>query len=242
MVIKSNEYIGDDELILKNNYYPIGLYKSDIFNYYINNKQDILREYNKEAVLIFLLNELNNTVIIRRYKGSPIYLTRKNYEFFLYKGRTISISVETPEPTDYIIIDFDYNEESVSNSDVVRYLKLIHRYLSEISIIKKIKIYSSATGFHIYGFLTKKLHKSKCIDLIKLHFNELKKDSIIVIDQVNKKRNQINLDLSSMKTLGSHTLFNCLCKNGLLYKDVSNSFSSVDKRKFVIMKQSKEIF
>ncbi len=225
-----------DELVIQNKYYPIGLKKSQIYNYYMENKDKILKEYNRQPVLMLVNTELNNTVIIRKYRSAPIILNQKNYEFFLYKGRTISFSVETPDPTDYIIVDIDY-DSSVPKTTYTKYITICINLLNKLKIVKTVEVYSSANSFHVYGFLNKKHKKEKLIEIMNDLFKELKDDKHVVINNTRKQRNQINFDYSPMMEMGSHTLFNCLCKNGLKYEEVTKTYKSLNKESLVIERQ-----
>ena len=57
------------ETIVKNEYYPSGLKEVDIWNYYQENKINILKETLGKTLIVFFTTSLNKTTVLRKNKS-----------------------------------------------------------------------------------------------------------------------------------------------------------------------------
>ena len=69
-----------EDTVIKNTFYPKGLRESEIYNYYLSKKKDLLKWIDGRRVAFLLRLSEKHSVLIRNQKGNPIYLTDSNFE------------------------------------------------------------------------------------------------------------------------------------------------------------------
>jgi len=234
-VTDSSQLSDLDKIIFTNKYYPNGITKNMLINYYTVNARRILNECGKRPVVLFFSFEPNEPLVIRRnINGSPIILYPKIYDKLVGSGNVISIAAEVPDRTNFWVIDIDcktmdnskYKAEAVD--DII---SLMEPY------IKFYKVYNSTTGFHIYGYLVKKVNRSIQRGLVERLLEDKLSGKYRIDGQILDKsveHENINLDLSSMNQRGSILVPNSLSREGIICKDVTNSYKKWNWRKGII--------
>ena len=200
-----------ETIIIKNEFYPSGLTEKDIYNYYIQNKNLILKNSENRNLMIFLATDVNKFIVKRKKGDDYIKLTGSNYEKEI-TGRTVSIHEERRQYENTGVIDIDYhdfNKIKECADDVYGYI------VDKLPIAKQVKIvYTGKTGIHI-RFNLDKLYNVDAIRMILL--KELRASSLSKKYTIGFKRTEDkpNLDLGSSKIKGNIILVGSLSIIGL---------------------------
>lgn len=194
-------------IIISNEFYKSGLKESDVYNYYINNKNIILNNINNRHIMLFIFTKLNEYIVKRKIKNSFITLNSNNYETVI-NGRTASIHSSMNNNENFGIIDIDgdnFDDLKKATIDVYNYI---------VKKFKKVDIrYTGKTSFHIIPYFD----KSNDINYNKIFLKDLliKEFSNSFTTESKRQKNKINLDLSSNKLNGGFITENCLSIMGL---------------------------
>jgi len=134
------------EIIVKNEYYPSGLREVDIWNYYQQNKINILKETIGKTLIVFFATSLNKTIVIRKNKSKGlIRLTPTDYNTIV-SGRTLSFHSIMDRYSNYGIIDIDTNDFNKAKDAVID----IFNIMEESRFTKSLQIrFSGKKSFHI---------------------------------------------------------------------------------------------
>jgi len=217
-----------DKIVLINKYYPKGLTKKDIADYYNKNKKLILSGCVNRPVFLFMSFSKRSKIVVKRHLNERqlIFLNSNNYDKIL-NGYVISISIETPDPTPYWCIDLDYSN-NVSNLEKIDSLEKIIEIIKDHT--ENIRITNSSTGYHVYGYLNRKqnLASSKKVLLSILKMS--------VPGNMSLTRNRrITVDLSPMNRRGGSTLIGSLTRSGIICTDITENYRDViPERDFTI--------
>lgn len=218
-----------ESVILTNVYYPKGLRESQIWNHYQKYKNWIIEGAKGRSVVVFLIPNINDIIVIRKLKGNNIVLSLDTYDKVI-SGRTISFAYELGKVLEYYVIDIDYNS-GVSESSKKDFLELVLDFYKTLPEVIGNKIYLSSSGYHVYGYLEKKMDYRISTNVLKKKMNYYFKDQCS-IDSKNKDKFRINLDLSPMKN-GACTVPFALNRNGLICYDVTNNYLDFDRKQAV---------
>ena len=209
-----------NKIVFKNSIYPIGLTTGDIYSYYLRNKSKILEMVEKKKLILFMSFDVDKPLtVVRNLKdGSPIILNKSNYTNIL-SGYNISISMETPDPTDYIVLDIDYKDRA-TEMQMKRAASDVRNMFNNMSIVKESKITNSSTGYHIYGFLKRKI---KLDDAREILLTNIKKNfsGKYGIGR-NSKVSGVVLDITPMYKRGAITIPYSLTREGIKCEYINN--------------------
>ena len=207
-------YPKNPDSIVTKLFYPSGLTEKKIWEYYQENKNNIIEQNKNRNVMIFILLDDGSLVVRKRWKEVPIKLTPSNYDEIL-SGRSISVNslmrpIESIAIVDVDSSNFEHNKEATKT--VFRALSQKSSFIEECSIR-----YTGKTGFHIFCQLNKKMN----INVIKIILKKLLINNNEVISKytVQSKRGSTkpNIDLTSNRvgggfiTLGSLSIFGLRC-------------------------------
>lgn len=211
-----------ETIILKNEYYPSGLTQLDVYEYYINNKLNILKAVKNREVMFFL--QTNNDIIIKRkINNNFIRLNNSNYEKFI-TGRTLSIHSTINKRDNIGIIDID----SDNFDEAKKVTGEVFDYLSRIFIGDTLQIrFTGKTSFHIVKYFDRQKSvaniKSLLFDRLSEKFNG--------IYNLTQKTIYPKIDLSSNKFHGGFITLNSLSILGLKCMEIKrNQLNSFNKR------------
>lgn len=200
-----------DAIIIKNSFYLSGLTETDIQKYYLQNKQEILKETRNREVMLFLRTE--NQIVVRRHdrEGDIAKLTAKNYEDLIHR-RIISIHSTMRKRETFGIVDIDVDNFAKAKAAT----GIVYQYLSKISTFKSVKIrYTGKESFHIFCYFGRSIP----INNIRMFLRKLLEPKFEGKYDIAAKRTagKVNLDLSSNKyrggfiTLGSLSVWGLKC-------------------------------
>ena len=203
-----------ETLVIQNQYYPNGLKQIDIWNYYQKNKQLILQQVKGRELIVFFATNKNTTTVIRKRNGSPIILTKDNYDTIV-SGRTLSFHSTMNNIENFGIVDIDIN-----NFETAKYLTtIISRKLLTAPFIKDVGIrFTGKESFHIVCYLKRKLYINGIKELLKNFLKEKKDDDDDdegYTIQYKRTDNTPNIDLSSNKFKGGFITSGSLSVLGL---------------------------
>jgi len=229
-------------ILLINKYYPSGLTEEKVLEYYMDNKETVLKECGDAYIIFYIVLENGQTVIKRRdTDGKYIKLDEKNYEKHVHK-RVLSLWREHESFTNKWIFDLDFGPNIKENlkKDCVYDILGFYSNLYERGWtwnVSSYRITNTSTGYHV--FLEMKRRNSS-INNVRLAEEELKKyfeESNYIINRRNKYKayNDIIIDLSPMYPRGSYVVPFSLNKNGLICEDVTLKFETY-KREDSILK------
>lgn len=217
-------------IIIQNSYYPKGLTEGKIYEYYMRNKESIIKEINGRFVLVFLVPKKNESVVLRNRGGNEILLNRLNYDEVI-SGRTISISVERGSQIDYFCVDID-GGKSVKEQQLKRAVDDVCRGPIQI-VAPRRRVSSTASGYHVYLYLKKSMSIEAAHKTLKSLLQSTFGDKYNITGKPPKP-NEIKLDISPTTNRGSHTVIGALCRNGLACKDVTNTISRFNRKQAII--------
>ena len=206
-----------ETIIIQNQFYPKGLTEGEVYDYYIKNKQKILKEVIGKNLTFYFATDLNNIIVMRKAK-TPTGFLRLNYENYdeLITGRTISIHSNFNRTSDFGIIDIDIDDFDLAKRATHDIYNLIEMKCPFVNKIKS--IYTGKNSFHVICYtrrpmdidnfriqMRKFLIEDEDAQLFKNHYTVL-----------NKRIKGIpNLDLSSNKYLGGYITLHSLSILGL---------------------------
>lgn len=219
-------------IVIQNEYYPGGLSELQVWKHYQKFKDNIISEIDKTAVCLWLFIDINKSIVKRKVLNSPFTIINSNFDKVM-TGRTVSVSSELSSNTNKIIIDVDpgngVNEYQIK--ECVR--DILDSTISNIPQISQKRIISTASGYHIYLILNRKMNintiRSMTLRLLSTDFKD-----VYLINTKNPQSNEINLDLTPIVPRGLHQTPYALCRNGLMSMDVTDYLSSFNRRSAII--------
>lgn len=180
------------ETIVKNEYYPSGLKEVDIWNYYQENKINILKETLGKTLIVFFATSLNKTTVLRKNKSKElIRLTPTDYNTIV-NGRTLSFHSVMDRYSKYGIIDIDTDNFDKAKDTVID----IYNVMEKSKFTKDLQIrFSGKKSFHIKVDLNGEF---RIEDIKKIIFNQLIENNIQQKYTIAHKRfrNIPNIDLN----------------------------------------------
>ena len=213
-------------IIIRNEYYPDGLKEERVWNYYLKNKNKIIKEAANRPIIIFLFVSENNSIILRRTRSNEsITLNKENYEKVI-SGRSVSLSVENIGG--YYCIDID-SKENVKEEDKKQAVQDILDIYKKLPEVKKIRVTSSSSGYHVYGYLVKQVSPDTAINILKKHLEFSLKDKYGIGQRIDSSDKDIVLDFAPMYSRGSHTLPGSLNRNGTICLDITKNWKTFDR-------------
>jgi len=208
-----------ETIILKNNYYPQGLREIDIWNYYQENKGNILNATRNRDVMFAIMVDVNKPVLRRKGQSGYIRLTPQNYDEII-TGRTVSIysTVGMYEEIGIIDIDIDPSDgfawAKKATSDVYDFV------MDKMPIVKTASIrFTGKTSFHIICNFNQKMK----VDTIRFMLQKFLRSSELTRTytvEAKRRRGIPNLDLSPNKIKGAYITSNSLSLLGLKCMEV----------------------
>lgn len=219
-------------VIINNNYYPGGLTEEMVWNHYQKYKKIIISEINNRPIMLFVFTELNKSIVKRKIFNSPFTLKEKNYDKIL-TGRTVSIAVERKKSIDYLCIDIDPGPSVVETQLKQCIQDLLESSIAKLPMIFGHRVISTAKGYHLYFYLSKKLSIGAARKLLITMLN-IEFAGIYMIAGKKPSGNKINLDISPTTFRGLHQVPYALCRNGLMSMDITKSWKTFNRRKAII--------
>jgi len=208
-----------ETIILKNNYYPQGLREIDIWNYYQENKGNILNATRNRDVMFAIMVDVNKPILRRKGQSGYIRLTPQNYDEII-TGRTVSIysTVGMYEEIGIIDIDIDPSDgfawAKKATSDVYDFV------MDKMPIVKTASIrFTGKTSFHIICNFNQKMK----VDTIRFMLQKFLRSSELTRTytvEAKRRRGIPNLDLSPNKIKGAYITSNSLSLLGLKCMEV----------------------
>lgn len=215
-----SEPLNKDTIVIKNKYYPNGLTELDIWNYYIDSKNLIMSSCEGKYIVFWIATNENETVLVRKIKGMPIFFTFGNYSK-LITGRTLAIGNITKTTENIAILDIDCDDFDLAKhatKDVYNFI-LEKPDLFHGASIK----YTGKSGFHVICYLNRSMNINVIRELMKTIISEsylIKKYTMSY-----KRTNGIpNIDLSIMKENGVY-----IAKDSLSIIGLRSLFIPIDK-------------
>lgn len=206
-----------DTVLIKNKFYPKGLTELDIWNYYQNNKLNILEEVRNRDLFFYIAVDLNKFIIKRKGKNTKfIRLTPQTYDDYIH-GRVVSIHSTMKKVESFGIIDID--------TDDFRKAKLaafdVYEEALKFELIDSVEIrYSGKQSFHIVCNFIKPIIIDKIREYLRYKLNEAKLYTKYTIEYKRTTRVP-NLDLSPNKYRGGYITKGSLSIWGLKCMEVS---------------------
>lgn len=207
----------EDIVIPPNEYYPNGLTKKDIYDYYVS-VYDKLLKYLKGRKVFVILN-IDGT-ILKRKEGDQ-YLTIESKEDLekLNTGRTTEFHIVADRLTDIGWIDLDPKEEFNLKKAKEIALNLVPLIKENFKIKDLIVKFSGHRGYHILFWLKSKIDvdelRKQLKDLLEKYIdeNELKN----VTTSITHEKNSLRLDVSTLhETGGIRAPYSLHSKTGLI--------------------------
>lgn len=205
-IVKSNlRRISKIERVLeKNKYYPTGLSKAEISNYYKKIAPRMVPYLEGFDLMISIKTDEGE--IIRRHKpdGGPYRVESEEDLTNLTKGgRVVSIHYIVPKKTDMFWVDIDPGDEfpldEVRNV-TTKVFRLLERELDPREINVK---FSGSRGFHIFGRLTRKEDVDDTRERLKEILRPLTEENPLLTLGVKKSPKECRLDVSTLKDQGT---------------------------------------
>ena len=220
--------MSNPDVILKNQYYPMGLSKESIKRYYELNKEKILdyiKTQNTPCVL-FMIDDNNRLVVKRKIKDNLIYINNENYEN-TFNGRVISAATELKPKTKKVIIDIDCKNINIPEPEKTKVLSkcldILKTMHSEKFIHSKIpKIFLTSSGYHVHIVYYKDMTPPELGAIFDVKFKDLNTDNI-------------KFDFSIMRNRGSYTIPWCLNRNGLICAEITKNWKTVKRSNYKIL-------
>lgn len=197
-----------ETIIIKNEFYPTGLKEEDIYNYYMTNKDKLLKQLSGREVMFFINVKLNEPIVKRKLDNNFIFVNRRNYDN-LITGRTVSIHATMHKTENFGIVDIDtdnFNLAKKATMDVYDYLK------SQSSSKVEIK-FTGKSSFHIVRYTRRRQDINKTRMMLKQLLHQEFADEYLIGE--TRKSNKVNLDISSNKFRGGFIVPNSLSILGL---------------------------
>lgn len=180
------------EIIVKNEYYPGGLKEVDIWNYYQQNRRNLLKETLGKTLIVFFTTSLNKTIVIRKNKSKGlIRLTPIDFNTIV-SGRTLSFHSVMDRYSNYGIIDIDTNNFDRAKEAVID----LYSILENSNFTKGLQIrFTGKKSFHLkVNFNT----EYKIENIRQMIFNHLIENNVHKKYTIAHKRfkNITNIDLN----------------------------------------------
>jgi hypothetical protein len=190
-----------DTIIVKNEFYPLGLKEIDIWNYYQLVKSYLLQQVKFRDLIFFIMVDVNKPIVYRKGKGERfIRLNLNNYDT-LITGRTISIHSSMSNVESFGIVDIDTDDFKLAKeaaSDTYFFLKENAKFIEDVSIR-----FTGKTSFHLFCQYKRKLK----VDYAKLMLKDILEKSDLTKKytvEYKRKAGIPNLDLGSNKLFGGY--------------------------------------
>ena len=207
-----------ESIILKNKFYPSGVNQERIWNYYQQNKHNIINQLKHRDVMLAILTDINKPIIKRKLNNRFIKLTHNNFDNIM-TGRTIAIYSTMGYYDHKAIVDIDADTFEQSKVPTVE----IYNILNSASFIRNVSIrYTGKIGFHIICEFIRKMKINDIRMILERYL--LSKIEIMKKYTVTPKRTRgiPNIDLwASNKNKGAFITLHSLSIIGLKCMDVS---------------------
>ena len=213
-----NEFLKHpDTVIIKSKFYPKGLTEQRVYDYWIKNKDQIIRWINNRHVSFLLNLGEDNKVLKRNISEEFIHLTSQNYED-LINGRINTIYVTQTKDTNYFVIDIDA-AENIKYKEILIAMKEVKELLKNLHVIKYEHLFTSFKGLHLIAYMRRSFN----IDIMREDLkNILSKQTKYKVHERGRKGG-INLDLSPNYDKALHICRYSLTKDYLISDDVITS-------------------
>jgi len=192
-----------EKVIIKpNEFYPEGLREKDIYEHWMEHKDDVLEYVDGRNVMEVRLLDRGDVIYIRRAPktGEPLKLTAQNYEDVI-TGRTVEIHAEFREKDDLGYIDIDPHDVDFKKTKKVT--AEVYEVLKRLKEVENLSVvFSGHQGFHIFIFFKTKWN----IDNMRKFLRELMDEKFGDRDDLTTSlasSGQIRLDTTLVKRRGT---------------------------------------
>lgn len=219
-------------IIIKNEYYPSGLKEVDIWNYYQDNKTNILRETLGKDLIIFFAIDLNRFTVIRKSKlKGPIRLNLTDYNTII-SGRTVSIHSVMNRYSNFGIIDIDTDNFDQAKEAT----EILYDLFERVKFVYDLSIrFTGKDSFHI-KIDFRHYYKIEYIkDLLNDFLIEKNIDKKYTISH-RRAKNIPNIDLNRNVFNAGYITLHSLAVTGLKCIEVKNSRLRNFKKDFAKIK------
>lgn len=197
-----------ETIVIKNEFYPNGLKEQDIYNYYMTNKDKILKQTSGREVMFFINVKLNEPIVKRKLDGNFIFLRRQNFDNFI-TGRTVSIHATMHKTENFGIVDIDTDNFNLAKKAVMD----VYDYLKSQSSTKVEIRFTGKSSFHIVRYTRRRQDINKTRMMLKQLLYQEFADKYLIGE--TRKSNKVNLDISSNKFRGGFIVPDSLSILGL---------------------------
>ena len=226
-----------DKVLIKNQYYPLGLNEENIYLFWLDEKDRILDQTKNREVFFYITPELNSEPVVRRHLSSNVFikLNSRNYESVI-NGHTTGVISCFDRIENFGILDIDslnFGQNKECALDVYEYFS--HRF--------PVRIYfTGKTGFH----LRVNFERRYSIDRIREQLHELIAGSDLKkYMRTGVRNNYPQIDLSPNKFRGGFVTLGSLNKIGLQCKEIApdelRNFRPEDAKIKILFRGSKDV-
>ena len=232
--------MANNDIIVRNKYYPDGLTEESIQSHYIKYQTEILNETKMHPIVLAIATGTNQYVIRRNnHDGTPIVLSSNNYSKYM-NGRTISAFVELGNISNIWHIDIDPGDnvtEKETKDCLFELVTVIEKNLFQKGftvLSNPVRITSTSTGYHVFIKMARTQSGINNLDDLKMWLYSVPFKKKYLINDKRKDSKQINLDLSVMNRRGSYVIPYALNRNGLMVKDVTKNWTKFQRKDAII--------
>ena len=168
--MKPENISNPNQVLIKNKYYPDGLTKLQINDFWLKQK-DIILENKSKNIFYFFSTKLNSYVV----KRNSVNLSYTTYDNNV-NGHIVGIISEMEERSNFGIIDIDVpgNSDEICSDELFEEAKSaaenVYDYFNKFNKCKI--IYTGKNGFHIYVYFDKIYNISKIKEYLTKRINE----------------------------------------------------------------------
>lgn len=219
-----------ESILIKNEYYPNGLTSGKIYNYYLKNKDKIVKSINNNFCILFMVPTTPNKIVVKRKNHDrSIMINRNNYDEIISQ-KVLSIGVEMSNYSKNIIIDIDADDNTTEKEKKIAVYDLLN-YSNSFKDIISYKVLSTSTGYHI-DFEIKEI----------TNIDRLRKSVIKNLENkfgdryyINRRGvSGINFDLSPMYFKAGRIVEHVLNRNGLICMDVTKKLDKFERNDSIL--------
>lgn len=204
------------EIVIINKYYPNGINKDKIYEYYLKNKNIILKEVNSNNVFLLISIDTNKFIVKRYINNQKIKINRDNYESIIHP-RVISLFIETKESLNNIVIDIDPGNDIFSQKVLDASKDVIDTFFNSSYkdlLDNNYRSIFTGSGIHIIFRLNKTISRSRSLLICREILNKLNEK--YVIDRRKYRPDDIVIDLYPQYKGGSHIAPYSISKYGTI--------------------------
>lgn len=224
------------EIVIINKYYPNGISKDKIHEYYLKNKNIILKEINGNNIFLLISTDINKFIVRRYINNQKIKINRDNYENIIHP-RVISLFIETKESVNNIVIDIDPGNDIFSQKVLDASKDVIDTFFNSSYkdlLDSNYRSIFTGSGVHIIFKLNRTISRSRSLLICREILNVL--NNKYIIDKRKYKSDDIVIDLYPQYKGGSHIAPYSVSKYGTICGpiDIFSKYSKSLIKKYLL--------